>query len=131
MRFLFGEEHDAAWAGYGALERCFFYGSLSDAVDKLVGHALLGDDLPLSGRALFVSGRVSFEIVQKAAMAGVPLVAAVSAPSSLANGAAFNDTASVGASNPDPNTANNTATVTGSVVNNNPNADLAVSVSGR
>ena len=38
MRFLFGEEHDAAWAGYGALERCFFYGSLSDAVDKLVAY---------------------------------------------------------------------------------------------
>jgi uncharacterized repeat protein (TIGR01451 family) len=54
----------------------------------------------------------------------------VSAPSSLGNGAPFNDTASVSASNPDPNTANNSATVTGSVVNNNPNADLAVSVSG-
>jgi uncharacterized repeat protein (TIGR01451 family) len=54
----------------------------------------------------------------------------VSAPASLANGAAFNDTASVSASNPDPNTANNSATVTGSVVNTNPNADLAVSVSG-
>lgn len=54
----------------------------------------------------------------------------VSAPSSLGNGAPFNDTASVSASNPDPNTANNSATVTGSVVNNNPNADLAVSISG-
>jgi uncharacterized repeat protein (TIGR01451 family) len=54
----------------------------------------------------------------------------VSAPGSLANGAAFNDTASVTASNPDPNTANNTATVTGSIVNNNPNADLSVSMSG-
>jgi uncharacterized repeat protein (TIGR01451 family) len=54
----------------------------------------------------------------------------VNAPASLANGAAFNDTASVAANNPDPNTANNSATVTGSVVNNNPNADLAVTVSG-
>ena len=54
----------------------------------------------------------------------------VSAPASLSNGAAFDDTASVGAQNPDPNTANNSATVTGSVVNNNPNADLAVVVSG-
>ena len=54
----------------------------------------------------------------------------VSAPASLANGAAFNDTASVSAQNPDPNTANNSATVTGSVVNTNPNADLSVSVSG-
>jgi uncharacterized repeat protein (TIGR01451 family) len=54
----------------------------------------------------------------------------VSAPGSLSNGAAFNDTASVSASNPDPNTANNSATVSGTVVNNSPNADLAVSISG-
>jgi uncharacterized repeat protein (TIGR01451 family) len=54
----------------------------------------------------------------------------VFAPSSLANGASFNDTATVSASNPDPNPANNTATVTGTVVNNNPNADLGVTVSG-
>jgi|GEM_PF-1981333 uncharacterized repeat protein (TIGR01451 family) len=54
----------------------------------------------------------------------------VSASASLANGAAFNNTSSVSAQNPDPNTANNSATVTGSVVNNNPNADLSVSVSG-
>jgi uncharacterized repeat protein (TIGR01451 family) len=54
----------------------------------------------------------------------------VFAPSGLPNGAAFNDTASVSASNPDPNTGNNTITVTGTVVNNNPNADLAVTASG-
>jgi uncharacterized repeat protein (TIGR01451 family) len=54
----------------------------------------------------------------------------VFAPASLSNGASFNDTASVTASNPDPSLANNTATVTGSIVNNNPNADLAVSISG-
>jgi uncharacterized repeat protein (TIGR01451 family) len=48
----------------------------------------------------------------------------------LGNGAPFNDTASISASNPDPNTANNSATVTGSVVNINPNADLAVNISG-
>jgi uncharacterized repeat protein (TIGR01451 family) len=51
-------------------------------------------------------------------------------PTSLANGAAFNDTASVSASNPDPDTTNNSATVNGTVVNNNPNADLSVTVSG-
>jgi uncharacterized repeat protein (TIGR01451 family) len=54
----------------------------------------------------------------------------VFAPSSLNNGAAFNDTTSVSATNPDPNSANNSVTVTGSIVNTNSNADLAVTVSG-
>ena len=55
-----------------------------NAVDKLVGRMLLAGRLPLEEMLLLVSGRSSFEIVQKAVLSGIPLIAAVSAPSSLA-----------------------------------------------
>ena len=59
-----------------------------NAVDKTIGEQLLAGTLPLADRIMQVSGRVSFEIVQKAAVAGVPVLSAVGAPSSLAVDAA-------------------------------------------
>jgi FdhD protein len=55
-----------------------------NALDKLIGSALLSDQLPFNNHIVMVSGRSSFEILQKCLVAGVPIVCAVSAPSSLA-----------------------------------------------
>jgi FdhD protein len=55
-----------------------------NAMDKLIGHELLEGRLPLADRIVLVSGRASFELVQKVAVAGAPIMCAVSAPSTLA-----------------------------------------------
>jgi FdhD protein len=59
-----------------------------NAMDKVIGHALRAGWLPLGGRILCVSGRLSFELVQKAAVAGAPILVGVGAPTSLAVGLA-------------------------------------------
>lgn len=79
-----GLHASALFAADGALECVREDVGRHNALDKVAGRALLDGALPLAGRILLVSGRVSFEIMQKALAAGIPAVAAISAPTSAA-----------------------------------------------
>jgi FdhD protein len=86
----------SGFAATGGLHACALFGSDGElkvmredigrhnAVDKVLGRALIDLHLPFQGHGLLLSGRISFELVQKALAAGVPLIAGIGAPSSLA-----------------------------------------------
>jgi FdhD protein len=80
-----GGLHAAALANAaGEIEHVFEDIGRHNALDKLLGWCLLNGRVPLSGNILFLSSRSSFELVQKAAMAGAPVLATIGGPSSLA-----------------------------------------------
>jgi FdhD protein len=79
-----GLHASALFAADGSLERVREDVGRHNALDKLIGHAFLADELPLSGRILLLSGRVSFELMQKALAAGISCIAAISAPTTAA-----------------------------------------------
>lgn len=79
-----GLHASALFDAEGALELLREDVGRHNALDKVIGHAFFAERLPLAGRILLVSGRVSFELMQKALAAGIPCVVAISAPTTAA-----------------------------------------------